>query len=277
MKLTKNLYFYPEKGMLDCNTYVIKDDISVIVDPGSAQFLSDLVSNLFKDGIDPKDILQLSEKYPFVEWAILFSKVKQGQTRYPSEAWIQDLIAKSADFSALFAAHLCGKWVRQVCKGDWSFLPEMPCDLKFFDRIQLNFHCYVKRIKDQEAFVKPLLDMDVEKFDINCQFIFQLNDLNSPLLAYATSEGLDAVPFFDLSGGAGKLPEKWPVSVDMCGYAGGLSPENLEEQLRIIDEKAQGYTWVDSESGVRTDNQFDLDKVERFLKIAEKKLYRRDV
>ena len=56
MKLTDNLYFYPEKGMLDCNTYVIKDDVSVIIDPGSLQFLSQLVGDLFKDGIDPKDI-----------------------------------------------------------------------------------------------------------------------------------------------------------------------------------------------------------------------------
>lgn len=56
MKLTDNLYFYPEKGMLDCNTYVIKDDISVIIDPGSLQSLSQLAGDLLKDGIDPKDI-----------------------------------------------------------------------------------------------------------------------------------------------------------------------------------------------------------------------------
>jgi len=56
MKLTDNLYFYPENGMMDCNTYVIKDDLSVIVDPGSLQFLSQLAGDLFKDGIDPKDI-----------------------------------------------------------------------------------------------------------------------------------------------------------------------------------------------------------------------------
>ena len=56
MKLTDNLYFYPEKGMLDCNTYVIKDDLNVIIDPGSLQFLSQLIGDLFKDGIDPKDI-----------------------------------------------------------------------------------------------------------------------------------------------------------------------------------------------------------------------------
>jgi len=56
MKLTNNLYFYPEKGMLDCNTYVIKGDLTVIIDPGSPQFLPMLLQDLSKDGIDPKDI-----------------------------------------------------------------------------------------------------------------------------------------------------------------------------------------------------------------------------
>lgn len=56
MKLIKNLYFYPEKGMMDCNTYVIKDDLSIIIDPGLTQFLPELLQDLHRDGIDPKDI-----------------------------------------------------------------------------------------------------------------------------------------------------------------------------------------------------------------------------
>ena len=56
MKLTENLYFYPEKGMLDCNTCVIKDNISIIIDPGLTQFLPELLQDMQKDGIDPKDI-----------------------------------------------------------------------------------------------------------------------------------------------------------------------------------------------------------------------------
>ncbi len=56
MKLTKNLYFYPEKGMMDSNTYVIKDDTSIIIDPGLTQFLPELLQDLQRDGIDPKEI-----------------------------------------------------------------------------------------------------------------------------------------------------------------------------------------------------------------------------
>ncbi len=56
MKLTNNLYCYPENGMLDCNTYVIKDEVSIIIDPGSPQLLQALTRDLQKDGIDPKEI-----------------------------------------------------------------------------------------------------------------------------------------------------------------------------------------------------------------------------
>lgn len=56
MKLTNNLYYYPEKGMLDCNTYVIKGTPTIIIDPGSTQFLTALLQELRQDGIDAKDI-----------------------------------------------------------------------------------------------------------------------------------------------------------------------------------------------------------------------------
>lgn len=56
MKLTNNLYFYPERGMLDCNTYVIKGTPTIIIDPGSTQFLTALLQEMRQDGIDAKDI-----------------------------------------------------------------------------------------------------------------------------------------------------------------------------------------------------------------------------
>jgi hydroxyacylglutathione hydrolase len=56
MKLTNNLYFYPEQGMLDCNTYVITGNPGVIIDPGNELFLSSKIDGLHKDGISPGDI-----------------------------------------------------------------------------------------------------------------------------------------------------------------------------------------------------------------------------
>ena len=56
MKLTNNLYFYPERGMMDCNTYVITGNPGLIIDPGNPAYLSAKVDTLRKDGIDPADI-----------------------------------------------------------------------------------------------------------------------------------------------------------------------------------------------------------------------------
>lgn len=56
MKLTEYVYAYPEKGMLDCNTYLIKDKLSLLIDPGSTQFLTDLLAEMQRDGISPEDI-----------------------------------------------------------------------------------------------------------------------------------------------------------------------------------------------------------------------------
>ena len=56
MKLTESLFYYPEYGMLDANTYIIKDHINIIVDVGSSQFLQHLIADMKKDGIKPADI-----------------------------------------------------------------------------------------------------------------------------------------------------------------------------------------------------------------------------
>ena len=56
MKLSDSLFYYPENGMMDCNTYVIKDEVNVLIDPGFAQYLPTLIEAMREDGIEPKDI-----------------------------------------------------------------------------------------------------------------------------------------------------------------------------------------------------------------------------
>jgi hydroxyacylglutathione hydrolase len=50
------LYYFAEKGMMDSNSYVIKDSQSLLIDPGLTQFLPALIDEMRRDGIDPKDI-----------------------------------------------------------------------------------------------------------------------------------------------------------------------------------------------------------------------------
>ncbi len=56
MKLANNLYFYPEQGMLDCNTYVFTGSPGVIIDPGNPDFLASRLDGMRRDGIDPSGI-----------------------------------------------------------------------------------------------------------------------------------------------------------------------------------------------------------------------------
>jgi hypothetical protein len=90
--------------------------------------------------------------------------------------------------------------------------------------------------------------------------------VNKPILDYAIAEGVNCSTLFDMSHGAGVLPKEWLVPVDgvRCGYAGGLSPENVVEQIKLIESKVGDYElWIDMETQIRSnaDQQFDLAKV----------------
>ena len=56
MELYKNLYWYPERGMMDCNTYLFVSEKSLLIDPGATSYLQYLLEDIKGDGIDPKTI-----------------------------------------------------------------------------------------------------------------------------------------------------------------------------------------------------------------------------
>ncbi|HIH40028.1 MAG TPA: MBL fold metallo-hydrolase [Halobacteria archaeon] len=53
MRLIDDVYFYPERGFLDCNTYIVGD---AIIDPGSPAYLSDKIKEIEQDKIDAHSI-----------------------------------------------------------------------------------------------------------------------------------------------------------------------------------------------------------------------------
>jgi hydroxyacylglutathione hydrolase len=106
MRLIKNLYFYPEKGMMDSNTYVIKDKTSVIIDPGLTQFLPALFQDLQQDGIDPKDIDIIANTHLHGDhcWANeAFKKISGAKIfihQSQKDSWEASVIQTSKFFSA---------------------------------------------------------------------------------------------------------------------------------------------------------------------------------
>jgi hydroxyacylglutathione hydrolase len=56
MKITENLFMYPEQGMMDSNTYVVPGAPGLLIDPGNARYLPSLIHLMGQDGFSPEDI-----------------------------------------------------------------------------------------------------------------------------------------------------------------------------------------------------------------------------
>lgn len=220
------------------------------------------------DSIDQTDLLALSEEFPFVEWGILASKSNEGSPRFPSVDWMMRL-QSLAPPSIKLSLHLCGQWVRDLLIGQRTVPIQRTIG---FQRIQLNFHA--EKTKCMPTAFSVRLHSLMPR-----QFIFQLdgNGGNEHLQAAQQADptdSIDAVGLFDVSGGAGILPREWPKAREgsYLGYAGGLGPDNLAEQIPLILKAAgNARIWIDMETKVRSDNDslFDLAKVRRCLEIAK--------
>ena len=169
----------------------------------------------------------------------------------------------------LVSLHVCGKWVREICAGNWTPLfTNMGPLLGMGNRVQLNFHAYQHLLTPE--FLGAAQSRCKEQ---GWQVIFQCDGVNDQLASIASDAGLDAVPLYDKSGGAGVVPDSWPEAMKgiYSGYAGGLGPDNLESELPAIEAAAgEERFWIDMETKIRTaDNKtFDLDAVRKCLELC---------
>ena len=225
------------------------------------------------DKTDASKMAELSQKFPFVEWAILFSQTKSGNPRYPSDQWIEASLPKLA--SCFLSAHLCGKWVSDAMDGVFTFQKMSSA----FGRIQLNMagsrlrHVLADKTKFWEACEaagfgpRESLCMDCEKPQLILGGPYLSNSIPVEKFNF-----FKAAPLFDCSGGRGITSDNWlefPAEMPLCGYAGGLGPDNIEEQLKKLEEVVGDNTiWIDMESKIRTDDEFDLEKCEKVLSIV---------
>jgi hydroxyacylglutathione hydrolase len=56
MRIKDGVYWYKEHGLLDANTYVIQDKITVLIDPGLEHYLELRLHEMREDGIEPKEV-----------------------------------------------------------------------------------------------------------------------------------------------------------------------------------------------------------------------------
>lgn len=183
---------------------------------------------------------------PRVELGILFSLNPQGRNRYPSVMVIRTLLE---DFGPRMALHICGSEARQDVFSTIPMFWEMYSGVS---RIQVNGNPHRHDIEE-------LCGQYPEK-----QIITQHKPGNEALL---TVRAPNHTVLIDASGGRGNLPREWqrPVTSKDVGFAGGLGPDTIREQLPRIRMVAQDPFWIDMENGVRTDDRFDVAKCQQVL------------
>lgn len=228
------------------------------------------------DSTPVKDLLEIAEQYPFAEFGILLSRDSMGHRRFPSSEWINDLVCSILvrKLNVNLSGHLCGAWVRELLVGKWpetellAIHPELP-RAGVFKRWQINTHAIPHKTKT-EALTAVITELGKREQTA----IFQFDNVNTNTLFSIKGEGCTNVAaLYDLSHGAGVLPTNWPAPLDdiYCGYAGGLSPENVKEQLKKLEPiVGDREIWIDAETHLRSDDDlvFDLKKVRAFLEAA---------
>lgn len=221
------------------------------------------------DSIDPAELLMHCVKLNAItfdlniELAILLSAKNMGTPRYPSLEWIQKLAKYNSIAQINLAGHICGQWARNMVQGDFTFTQDFTY-WEIFKRIQINLKGYTGAV-NEEFFTK------LQQYGKNKEYIIQIDGVHDWLLNECLKRKINAVPLFDKSGGEGKTPDEWPIckngEIYSIGYAGGLGPENLFNELIRIENvnKDNKYIntmsiWVDMESKIRTDDKFDINK-----------------
>jgi phosphoribosylanthranilate isomerase len=221
------------------------------------------------------NLVDLAKKYSFAEFGILYSPSQAGKPgRYPSVERILNIL-NTVNPVVNFAVHFCGTGVDGLLNSsDQDAMDVFYALKKRGGRVQLNFNLARKPFDLNKL-------SDFIRLNGDLMVITQQNMANNDLLVtFKNKKCSNHAVLFDESGGNGKSPDFWPDYMvgNLCGYAGGLSTDNLQENLVKISEKVGDYkTWVDMEGSVRTvdlagTDWFDLKKVESCLGVVDEHL-----
>lgn len=216
-------------------------------------------------GIDAKtdirDLQEIQREFPIAEFGVLTSyHWYENGNRY-----LDPKLMKNLRFNDLrLSLHICGRAAHDAALGKWSDIHYLTWGTaRNFGRIQLN----IANHKDNPA--------KVSYSDYGQEIIIQQRDgyhipeYEATLENWNEYNGRLSV-LLDASGGCGINTElKVLPSTRKVGYAGGFNPDNVAEKLTFLMQHVHmGEFWIDMESGVRTDDWFDTDKVVKVLHIC---------
>lgn len=193
--------------------------------------------SLTVSGVDANTDLDLLPEC--VEIAILYTKTPEGRHRYPSRRQIARMLRwRPWKDNAL---HVCGRGAREQLLGY-----QIPDLTHLVQRIQVNGEPTPEEV---ELLCEMYSDHEI---------ITQHTHRNVDLLSVRSPNHSLLV---DSSGGRGLSPDRWemPDTKKRVGFAGGLGPGNIAEELKKILKVSGEKAWVDMEGKLRDKNDwFDV-------------------
>jgi len=188
----------------------------------------------------------LSSVYP-IEWGILLDESQAGAALFPCESTLAKI--KAAPGLRL-AAHVCGEQASRIANAP----KEASVCLAGFQRLQVNH---------------GFSGSDAVQVENSVRFGRSrgLRTMLQTVDEFPADDRLDWL--YDVSFGTGKSPGRWPAippSPPLCGYSGGINPENVMDVLESIAAPEGAQYWIDMESGIRTEGAFDISKCERICR-----------
>lgn len=217
------------------------------------------------------NLLKLMEDYPVGEIGIQVSADKASK-EMPRYDWIlklaENIQNSQSDIRA--ALHVNKEWVQEFCDG--FVAPELDRYMGLrksdgtpvFARVQLNI--FVGREKT------PNVDKVIETLNLfpKHRFIFSYNVPNASFIKELYDKGVVFDNLYDFSFGEGHEPEsRGPVVFPdrLQGYAGGLSPDNIYEELdkisKVVPKDAEIY--IDAQGHLADNKIFSISKARKFI------------
>lgn len=225
------------------------------------------LTNISFNGIDEQTdidrLVEIQRKYPLAEFGVLLSEnwYKNG-SRYNNPENLYKLSGLGLNLSA----HLCGTLAKSAIRNDFSTVINL-CNGYFniFQRTQINVAMYGKRNPKELVIDLPetIREAIIQQKSANdCGLFMSYYEANRDNLSDKFSILIDG------SGGQGISGEINVLPIDAkIGYAGGINEENVIEKLDYLMRHTKNF-WIDMESGVRTDDWLDLDKVEHICSMV---------
>ncbi len=236
-------------------------------------FLKTVVCSGVNEKNDIQETILFLKKHPNLELGVQCSPKKAGYGTDRFE-WLKELTSKldQENIIGRIALHLNEGFAVSFCSGN---IPKEVLYLKKHSsavgRLQLNFKI------GREIFENEQIAPDIQKLKKSIEqlsdhrVIVSASKTNLPFIYKMHHQGIQFDALFDDSFGEGVLPEKRqkPLFDDVFqGYAGGISPENVTQELQKIAKVAVGNVFIDAEGKLKENGTFSFEKAEKYVQNA---------